>query len=427
MSLSIGLPIFWLGNLSFFAMVATNVNLRLGDQTMTFAMMLWGTISSFAWVYFITEDRHLVIMVYLLAMMLGTFRLRISQYLQVTVLSLTLYAAISAVSIHNDPQNTSLVSEGMNWFVFMLVMLGFSLLGGESSQLRDLLQRRNRELRDAHDVATVANQAKSRFLASTSHELRTPLNAILGATEIINPEGLPAQDADALERARRAGLYLLSLVNSMIDLSQLKSENLSLRPGPGDLFEELDIVRQITQTRAEYLGLGLRIDSDIPEPFPVEMDTMRMREVLLHLINNAINLTESGEIVVSANCTSKDDESATIEFCITDTGRGMTPTHIERLSEQSTLQRKALTHDQTRSDLELSMCQELVQLMGGDIKVLSRLGMGMGSTLSFTLTFARGETRQDKVSEHQANPSVANCRLLIVDDAVDNRMLLGFI
>ena len=253
-SLAIGMAIFWLRNLSFFAMVASDLNLRLRDQTLTFAMMLWGTVSSFTWAYFVTDDRHLVIMVYLLAMMLGTFRLRLNQYLQITALSLTMYAAIIATSIRDSPLNTSLITAGMNWGVFMLVMLGFSLLGAESSQLRDLLQRRNRELRDANTSATIAIQAKSRFLASTSHELRTPLNAILGATEIISPAVLPEQEADALRRARRAGLYLLSLVNSMIDLSQLESGKLALRPSAGDLFEELNIVREITQTRVEHAG-----------------------------------------------------------------------------------------------------------------------------------------------------------------------------
>jgi signal transduction histidine kinase/ActR/RegA family two-component response regulator len=421
-SLLVAMIVFWIGNLSFVAMIITNANLRLRDQTMTFAMMLWGTVSCFAWSYFASDGRHLMIMVYLLAMMLGAFRLRLAQYLQITALALTLYATVIFALLRNQPQDISLVTEGMNWFVFMLVMLGFSLLGGESRQVRDLFQRRNRELREARDAATIANQVRSRFLAGTSHELRTPLNTILGATEVIDAKTLPAQEADALQRARRAGLYLLSLVNSMIDLSQLESKTLAIRAARADLFDEMEVVREITQTRAERLGLQLNVRTNFDRPFAVELDAMRVRDVLVYLVNNSIGHTDEGTIEVTAHCIDEQSDTATVEFRVTDTGRGMTPTHIKRMFSTSPTHSASDDDNDSAPELGLRMCQELVQLMGGSINATSVLGRG--SEFAFTLTFPRSETSDpvDRSTTH--NDAQQDCRILIVDDAADNRMLL---
>ena len=259
MSLAVGMLVFWLGNLSFVAILVTNANLRLRDPTMTFAMMLWATVSTFSWAYFVTEGRYLVIMMYLLAMMLGTFRLRLHQFLQITALALVLYAAIIVTSAHIDRSSGSLITQGMNWFVFMLVMLGFSLLGGETSRLRATLQRRNRELREARDAMALAFEAKARFLASTSHELRTPLNAILGATDVIDSAVLKPGQHDALNRARYAGKHLLSLVNTMIDLSRIESGVLELRAQPMNLHDELHSLRSMMAPDAASRGVELTL------------------------------------------------------------------------------------------------------------------------------------------------------------------------
>ena len=150
---------------------------------------------------------------------------------------------------------------------------------------------------------------------------------------------------------------------------------------------------------------------------------MRLREILVILVNNAINLTDVGEVVTNVNCINQSDELATVEFCVTDSGRGMTPCHIERLTEPSMAHRDDAAADQDRSDLEFNMCQELVQLMGGVIELKSTLGIG--STLGFTLIVPRGEIRTAQHTRPEQYTTAANCRILVVDDAADNRMLLG--
>jgi signal transduction histidine kinase/CheY-like chemotaxis protein len=407
--------LFWAVNIAFLAVIRANLNLRLRDPGMTLAQMLWATLSTFVLLYFVDESRHLVLMVYLLAMMFGAFRLDVSRYLVVTVTALVLYAGVLAALDRWHPQLIDRRVEFINWLVFFVVMVGFSLLGGETSRLRAALQRRNDELSQARDAAATADQAKSRFLASTSHELRTPLNAILGACEIVDTSRLRAIEREALTGARHAGHHLLFLVNSMIDLSKLESGSLESRAAPIDLVDALENARDMMAPLAKARGIGFTLTVDAGVPRHVHGDAMRLNEVLVHLLNNAIKFTREGEVGLAA----QPDPSggARVLFSVTDTGAGLAPQRLAKLSRALAGEEQA---QGAGSGLGLALCRQLVALMGGALSVAS--SEGVGTRFSFALPLPAA-------APHAAAPPAAaadtgGAHVLIVDDSSDNRLLL---
>lgn len=406
--------LFWAINLAFLAVIRANLNLRLRDPGMTLAQMLWATLSTFVLLYFVDEARHLVLMVYLLAMMFGAFRLDLSQYLVVTVTALVLYAVVIAALDRWHPKVIDHRVEFINWLVFFVVMVGFSLLGGETSRLRVALQRRNDELSQARDAAAIADQAKSRFLASTSHELRTPLNAILGACEIVDSSRLQTIEREALTGARHAGHHLLFLVNSMIDLSKLESGSLESRTAPIDLVDALENARDMMAPLAKSRGIGFTLAVDAGVPRHVHGDAMRLNEVLVHLLNNAIKFTREGEVGVTAQ--PDPAGGARVLFSVTDTGEGLAPQRLAKLSRALAGEEQA---QGAGSGLGLALCRQLVALMGGVLSVAST--EGAGTRFSFALPLP--------AAAHASAPpppaaDTAGARVLVVDDSADNRLLL---
>jgi len=405
--------LFWMVNFSFLLAIRTGVNLRLRDPSMTLAQMLWATLSTFVLLYFVDEARHLVLMVYLLAMMFGAFRLGVAQYLLVTVTALVFYALVIVALDRLHPQVIDVRAELVNWLVFFVVMVGFSLLGSETSRLREVLQRRNDELAQARDAAAIADQAKSRFLSSTSHELRTPLNAILGACEIIDASRLPALERDALIGVRHAGHHLLFLVNSMIDLAKLESGALELRTAPMSLADELRNVRDMMVPLAHARGIGFALSVDAALEPQVQGDAMRLNEVLVHLLNNAIKFTGEGEVSLSAQADPA--VGARVLFCVADTGNGLEPQRLARMSRALAGEAQA---EKAGIGLGLALCRQLVALMGGSLEVAS--SPGAGTRFSFALPLPQAAARVPPAPDAGSGGP----RVLVVDDSRDNRLLL---
>jgi len=382
---------------------------------------MWATLSAFTMLYFVDDGRHLVLMVYLTAMMFGASRLDAGEYLLVTLSALLAYAVVIAGLDMMHPEVIDVLAEALNWLVFFIVMVSFSLLGAEASRLRAALKLRNRELGAARDAAAVAYQAKSRFLATTSHELRTPLNMILGATDVIDERRLDGQQHDALARARRAGAHLLALINSMIDLSKLDSGALQLRTETLDLSERLHELRAIMAPLAAARGIELALEVDDALPRLVEGDGTRLNEVLVQLLNNAVKFTESGEVRLSAR---RETTGGTrIRFTVADTGCGMDARQLARVFAPFTPGDAASTraHAGTGLGLGLALCQQLVDLMGGRLDAAS--SPGQGSRFSFAVPLPEAMTTPPTAAT-RSGTSLSRLRVLVVDDSPDNRMLM---
>jgi signal transduction histidine kinase len=253
-------------------------------------------------------------------------------------------------------------------------------------QARSLLHDRNtayEALRVAKEEADEANQAKTNFLATMSHELRTPLNAIIGFSEMIMREELgPVGNKkyhDYISDIYRSGTHLLQLISDILDLSKASAGKLELKETVFDLHDVMRSVRQITGGLVDAAGLSL--DASIPENLPlVRGDQRKMRQVLLNLINNSIKFTApGGEIIVSARL----DPSQGVILTVSDTGLGIAPEDIERVTRPFEQAASPLNGRQQGTGLGLPLVKEIVEQHNGRLELNSELDAG--TTVSIIL------------------------------------------
>jgi len=400
------MAIFWAVNLSFVLAILSNLNLRLKDPSMTLAQMMWATISTFVLLYFVSEGRHLLLMIYLLAMTFGAFRLDTAQHLLVALTAASCYGIAIASTARLHPGAVDLSTELLTWVVFVLVLTGFSILGGEISRLRAALARGNRELREARDASEIAFQAKARFLASTSHELRTPLNAMLGATDVVDSAALQPEQHEALNRARYAGKHLLSLINTMIDLSRIESGALELRAEPMNLCDELGSLRAMMLPEATSRGIELTLDTQSLSGTQVIGDAMRIQQVLIHLLKLAIGATSVREVCLRA------EELAGSEFIWFSVSTSGATSDVDLPDTGAHGDDNPLA-----GSFSLDLCERLIALMDGTL-ITSGPG-GQNARYEFKLDMPRAQ-----VLPSDSPTARGRRKILIVDDSIDNRMLL---
>jgi PAS domain S-box-containing protein len=291
----------------------------------------------------------------------------------------------------------------------------------------------------SQQAAIAANTAKSEFLANMSHELRTPLNAILGFTQILtaDPSLLP-QQRDYVHIMHRSGDHLLSLINSILDLSKIEANRITLDPVTIDFNEFIADLRAMFRERSEHQGLWFSLDVDSTIPRYIETDPNKLRQVLINLLSNAIKFTQTGGITlrvsvfpcVDACCpTSPASNSADyrtqqhIRFEVEDTGVGIAPEELSGIFDAFT-QAKAGKASLEGTGLGLAISRRIVELMGGELLVESVVGQG--SRFWFSIPLCLGHPEQMMLSDQPARvvglaAAQADYRILIVDDQADNR------
>lgn len=322
-----------------------------------------------------------------------------------------------------------------------------SRIVGSSTIERDITarRRRERELQEARDAANQANRARGEFLANVSHELRTPMNAILGMLELALQDDLTTGLRDYLKTAKDSADSLLLLVNDILDFSRLESGRFELDNFPFNLRDAMDDAVKTLSLRAQEKGLELVCSVDSRIPSRLFGDAMRLRQIVTNLAGNAIKFTERGEVVVHVKLRDHEQRSQSaslqnrelseesidtlpgdvlrLEFCVADTGIGISPADQERIFAPFTQADASTTREYSGTGLGLSICNELVDLMDGRIWLESELGQGSRFYIEVALQVA-DSIESDVQRERATVDELRGLPVLVIDDNQTNRLIL---
>ena len=296
-----------------------------------------------------------------------------------------------------------------------------------SGSMQVITERKRTELAliDATNAAASANRAKSAFLANMSHEIRTPMNGVIGMTRLLADTTLTAAQREYVEVIRSSGESLLALINNVLDVSKIEAGRVELEALDIDLgalvAESVATLGAVAATRR--LGLKASVRPEVPSV--VRGDPLRLRQVLINLIGNALKFTARGEVDVDVGLEAIEDGRALVRFSVRDTGIGIAPDRLDRLFKSFSQVDSSTTRHYGGSGLGLSIVKQLAELMGGTVGVESEVGRG--SVFWFTARFERAAADRaapppaPAAGAGSAAPSFAGAHVLLVEDNTVNQ------
>lgn len=292
--------------------------------------------------------------------------------------------------------------------------------------VRDVTATRNmeRELREAKEAAEAADKAKSEFLATMSHEIRTPMNGVLGMLDLAMDTELDEEQREYLESVQNSAESLLGLINDILDFSKIEAGMIELDNQAFRLRKRLSALHTMFVHRAEDKSIDFRFS--VPDSVPDGLigDPLRLRQILVNLLDNAIKFTEQGKVELSVEAKLLSAEKVLMEFAVHDTGSGIRADHQERIFDSFAQADGSFSRRHQGTGLGLAICKRLAELMEAEISVESE--PGKGATFRLSVPFSLAMLESEPKPDDRGQTTVTSCRakILVAEDHPVNLMYI---
>lgn len=272
-------------------------------------------------------------------------------------------------------------------------------------------------------IAENAVKAKQQFLSNMSHEIRTPMNAIIGFTKVVLKTDLTAKQKEYLTAIKISGDALIVLINDILDLAKVDAGKMVFEQTPFKLKRSISSMLHLFEIKIQERNLKLIKEYDDRIPDVLMGDSVRLHQIIMNLVSNAVKFTASGSITVSVRMLSEDDENVTIQFDVKDTGIGIDQSKLSNIFDDFQQATSGTSRLYGGTGLGLAIVKQLVEPQGGTIDVTSQLGAG--STFSFVLSFSK--TNEDAILDAELvelDAEIKNIKVLVVEDIPLNQLLM---
>lgn len=336
---------------------------------------------------------------------------------------MTLMLLIPADSVATSTMNMmdSTIRTGTIFLSAMALMLLLAVISfirvQRSSQMVKMEQETNRELNQLRMVAESANAAKSTFLNNMSHDIRTPMNAIIGFTTIAMKHSPPPEIKSCLDKISESSEHLLALINDVLDISRIESGKIKYTPTPVDIAEVSDSVLTIMYGYLSNRNITFKTELEEPQTHYVLTDAVRVREVLVNILGNAVKFTYDGGTIIYAVSyhPGKDERHINVRYRIADTGIGMAEEFVDHIFDEFSQEEHGARTQYQGTGLGMAITKRYVDLMGGTISVESK--KGVGSTFTVELPMEITDACEIKKKDYSAgNIDLAGMKILLAED-----------